>query len=508
METGDAGPSDPQSVWADVSAATFEVISTLILVVDPEGRILAFNPACERLTGYRFDEVRGKCFWEILVRKEDRGPVLALHRELARGRHPNRYRNAWLTKAGTTRLIAWDNTAVPGHDGTIAYIVKTGIDVTAETQTESQHRENAALVQSILNTAPLGIIAIDAHGIVRSFSSSAERIFGYPAREVIGQNISMLMPSPYRESHDGYLRHYLDTGEKRIIGIGRVVLGQRRDGSTFPLELSVGEINLAGEKYFTGFINDITAQQQDKRRVHDLQSELGQVSRVAVAGEMSAVMAHEINQPLAAIVNYLQTLRRMVNTVQGDSRIHEVIGKTVDQAQRATDIIRRLREFTRRGAAEPDWEDLSSVVEQAASLALIGTEDLGVQVHWNMATDLPRVLVDRLQIQQVAVNLMRNALEALTNRPRREISIRCRLREDRKIEVSIADTGSGISEEVKSRLFMPFMTTKPNGTGIGLRICRSMIDAHGGEIWVESPNDKGGATFYFTIPLPADGASA
>jgi two-component system sensor kinase FixL len=491
---------DLMELWQRVGSAAFDVLAALVVVLDPEGRILAVNPACERLTGYTIEELKGHHFWDVFILKEELGPVTALHRELAAGRFPNKFRNSWRLKSGETRIIDWDNTAVLGDDGKVAFVLKTGIDVTDEGKGEFQRVETAAFVQTVLDTAPHAIIVIDARGIIRTFSATAARIFGYTPSEVIGQNVSMLMPSPYRQAHDGYLRHYHDTGEKRIIGIGRVVLGQRKDGSTFPLELSVGEMQVAGQKYFTGFINDITVQQQDKKRVHELQAELGQVSRIAVAGEMSAVMAHEINQPLAAIVNYLETLRRMVGTLKADSRIPDVIAKTIDQAQRATGIIKRVREFTKRGTAEPEWENLTSVIEQATSLALIGTEDLDVQLRWIMSPSLPQVRIDRVQIQQVIVNLVRNAIEAVSGRPRREIFVQAGLRPDNLVEVSIADTGGGIPEDVKSRLFLPFMTTKAQGTGIGLRICRSIIEDHGGEIWAESPNDKGGATFRFTLP--------
>jgi two-component system sensor kinase FixL len=336
-----------------------------------------------------------------------------------------------------------------------------------------------AFARSILDTANDGIITIDSRGAVKSFNNAAERIFGYRQDEANGRNVSILMPSPYREAHDGYIQHYLDTGEKRIIGIGRMVMGQRKDGSTFPMELSVGEMQIGAEKFFTGIVRDMTLQQGDKKRVHDLQAELGQVSRVAVAGEMSAVMAHEINQPLAAISNYLQTLRRLIQD-HSDPRVEDIIGRCLDQAQRTTGIIKRLRDFVRRGEAELGEENLSHVMEQAASLALLGTENLNIRVRWKIEPDLPPVLVERVQIQQVVVNLIRNAVEALADQPRREILVECRKQRDDFLEVRISDSGQGIPDDVKKRLFMPFMTTKAQGTGIGLRICRTILESQGG----------------------------
>ncbi len=212
--------------------------------------------------------------------------------------------------------------------------------------------------------------------MIQSFSSAAERLFGYTADEVIGQNVKLLMPSPYRENHDGYLERYLQTGERRIIGIGRVVVGERKDGSTFPIELAVGEMRSNDRRFFTGFIRDLTEHQKTEARLQELQSELVQISRLTAMGEMASTLAHELNQPLSAITNYLRGSRRLLENPSdaNRTRVREAVDKAADQALRAGQIIRRLRDFVARGESERRVESLNKIIEEASALALVGRQ--------------------------------------------------------------------------------------------------------------------------------------
>src|SRR5215475_11372919 len=211
-----------------------------------------------------------------------------------------------------------------------------------------------AHLASILDTVPEAMIVIDEDGIMQSFSPAAERLFGYSAAEMIGKNVKMLMPSPYRENHDGYIEQYLRTGQRRIIGIGRVVVGERKDGSTFPMELAVGEMRSSNQRFFTGFIRDLTERQQTEARLQELQSELVHISRLTAMGEMASALAHELNQPLTAIANYLKGSQRLLADEPGDrpAMLRDALDKAADQAMRARQIIRRLRDFVARGEAE------------------------------------------------------------------------------------------------------------------------------------------------------------
>jgi two-component system sensor kinase FixL len=368
----------------------------------------------------------------------------------------------------------------------------------AESADNALQRE--AHLKSILDTIPDAMVVIDERGIMQSFSIAAERLFGYTASDVIGKNVKMLMPSPYRESHDGYLDRYLRTGERRIIGIGRVVVGERRDGSTFPMELAVGEMRSRNQRYFTGFIRDLTERQKTEARLQELQSELVHISRLTAMGEMASTLAHELNQPLSAISNYLKGSRRLLedSTDENSATIRDVMDKTSEQALRAGQIIRRLRDFVARGESEPSVESVTKLVEEAGALALVGVKDQGIRAKFQFAPTVDLVLADKVQIQQVLLNLMRNAIDAMAQSERREVIISTRVAADRMIEISVADSGCGIAPEMASQLFQPFVTTKRQGMGVGLSISRTIVEAHGGQIWAES-NPGGGTVFRFTL---------
>jgi two-component system sensor kinase FixL len=359
--------------------------------------------------------------------------------------------------------------------------------------------EREAHLRSILETVPDAMIVIDEQGVMRSFSAAAERLFGWTEAEAIGRNVSELMPEPYRQQHNGYLGRYLTTGERRIIGIGRVVVGERRDGSTFPMELAVGEVRAGEHRYFTGFIRDLTERQTTERRLQDLQSELVHVSRLTAMGEMASALAHELNQPLGAITNYVKGSQRLLDAEPVDrEKIKGALASAGEQALRAGQIIRRLREFVAKGESDRRIESLPKLLEEAGALAMIGAKERGVRLRFSIAADVDLVLADKVQIQQVVLNLMRNAVDAMDEATRRELTVTARRIEDDMVQVSVADTGPGIAPEVLEQLFQPFFTTKATGMGVGLSISRTIVEAHGGRIWVE-PNPGGGTIFHFTL---------
>jgi two-component system, LuxR family, sensor kinase FixL len=358
-----------------------------------------------------------------------------------------------------------------------------------------------AQLQSILNTVPEAMIVIDDAGVIQSFSTAAVRLFGWTPEEAIGRNVALLMPSPYRKEHDGYMHRYMATGERRIIGIGRIVVGERRDGSTFPMELAVGEARVGGERYFTGFVRDLTERRDQERRMQELQSELVHVSRLTAMGEMASSLAHELNQPLSAIANYMKGSVTLLEAGDADpARLRDALARAGDQAIRAGDIIKRLREFVAKGETDHSAEDPARLMEEASALALVGVRDSNLRVELRLDRDTGPVMVDKVQIQQVALNLIRNAIDAMEHSAVRELVITTRRADDGSgVLFSVADTGPGLDPAMADRLFQPFATTKTNGMGVGLSICRTIIEAHGGRIWFE-PSHEGGATFRFVLP--------
>jgi len=357
-----------------------------------------------------------------------------------------------------------------------------------------------AHLRSIIETIPDAMIVIDARGRILSFSAAAEEMFGFKEAELLGENVSALMPSPDRERHDSYLERYLGTGERRIIGIGRVTTARHRDGTTFPIDLHVGETRIGDERLFTGFIRDLTERQQAEMRLHDLQSELAHVSRVTAMGTLATSIAHELNQPLTAIANYVETAAELLDDPDAETLaiVREALIECAAQSVRAGQIVRRLRDFISRGESERRIESLARVVNEASALALVGAGERGVEVQVSLDAKADKVLIDRIQVQQVILNLVRNAIEAMADCPVRRIRIGSRGAREGQVEVTIEDSGPGLAPEVAQSLFQPFISTKSEGMGLGLSICHTIVHGHGGRIWADASN-LGGTAFHFTL---------
>lgn len=386
-------------------------------------------------------------------------------------------------------------------DGGLAGIVVTARDVSAREDNLRSITDNAALLSAILATVPDPMIVIDEHGEITSFSSTAQALFGYSEEEVIGENVKMLMPEPHRGMHDDYMHHYLQTGEKRIIGIGRVVEGMKKDGSHFPIDLSVGEARTGDHKAFTGFIRDLTEKFDAEARMQELHAELVHTSRLSAVGTLASALAHELNQPLTAIANYMAASRDLMDDFNPEtiSLLREALDESCKEALRAGKIVRRLRDFVSKGEIESRILSLSNLINDATTLGLVGAREKGVSWSIEIEPDIDNVLADRVQIQQVMVNLMRNAIEAMAESPSKHLAIRARPLGQEQVEISVADSGHGVPVELIGQLFQPFITTKAQGMGLGLSICRTIIEAHGGHISVES---EGGVGTIFTFTLP------
>ncbi|HUK61324.1 MAG TPA: PAS domain S-box protein [Stellaceae bacterium] len=500
-QTG-SGPHDP--LPASFYVAMMESSEDAIVTETLDGIVTSWNRAAERMFGFTAAEMIGRAVTVIAPGREEESA--RLRARIKAGERIAHHETIRQRKDGQTVAISLSISPLRDAVGHLLGAIRISHNITEERRLRLENAEREGLLLSILETIPDALIVIDERGTIQSFSTAAERLFGYRADEVSGQNVKVLMPSPHQEHHDDYLHRYMTTGERRIIGTGRVVAGLRKDGTTFPMELSVGEVTRAGRRLFTGFVRDLTQRQTAERRIQELQSELLHVARLTEMGQMASGLAHELNQPLTAAANYLQALRRLVD--RGDesslARARSAAESAVGQVARAGEIIRRLREFVKKSEPERREESIVSLIEEASGLALIGAREYGIEVRFRTASELPLAFVDKVQVQQVLVNLIRNAVEAMQASPRRSIVVETHLDGEGLIRVGVLDSGPGIAPEVLERLFQPFVTTKAQGMGVGLSLCRAIIEAHGGRLWAE-PNPDGGAIFRFTVP-PVEGS--
>ncbi|RRN61793.1 PAS domain S-box protein [Caulobacter sp. 602-1] len=471
-----------------------------IYMLDPEGRVLIWNSGGERLKGWREAEVLGQpaaMFYPADARAAGKAEA-----DLGRARALGKFEEEdWrLRKDGSEFLAHVSITTLYDEAGRLQGYGKVVRDVTGHRASERALRASTNHLKSILSTVPDAMIVIDEAGRILSFSSAAERLFGYAEAEIVGENVSKLMPEPDRGHHDEYLNRYVDTGERKIIGIGRVVVGQRRDGGTFPMELSVGEARGDGQRVFTGFIRDLTEPHRTQARLDELQAELIHVARVSAMGTMASTLAHELNQPITAVANYVEAVRDLLERPDPEDlpMIREALTDAAGQAIRAGHIVRRLRDFVARGEVEKSIEDLHGLVDEALALGLMGARESGLAVSVDLDPAASLVLVDKVQIQQVLINLARNAAEATAGRADRRIWVSSRVEAGGLVRVTVADTGAGVSPSVSEQLFTAFVSTKSDGMGLGLSICRTIVEAHGGRIWFE-PRQGGGTQFHFTL---------
>lgn len=360
-----------------------------------------------------------------------------------------------------------------------------------------------ARLASVLGTAVDGIVVMDDAARIILFNKACETLFGYSAEEVRGKNVKMLMPADYAHEHDGYLSHYLETGEKRIIGIGREVRGRHSDGTEFPIELSVGEAATPEGRQFIGIMRDLRPRKAVERRLAEAQAQLVNMTRISALDEMGAAIAHELNQPLTAIMLYLQAARRKASAGGApDEKLVEIVDKGVREAERASQIIQRMRGFVEKRDPERRPVSMAPLIRECLDLVMLGDAHSGVKISAEIPDDLPEISADPVQIQQVLVNLARNALEAVRECKRRVVRVRA-FTEGPDMIVSVSDSGGGVPPEVVPNLFRAFSGVKRRGLGLGLTISRSIAQNHGGDLSVEPLGEDGGAVFVLRLPLDA-----
>lgn len=357
--------------------------------------------------------------------------------------------------------------------------------------------------QALLDAAVDGIVLVDHTGKVRAFNRAAERLFGYSAAEVVGSNVSILMAELDRSAPSKHLERFVRTRIPHVLGRGRQVEARRKDGSIFPVFLSVGAVEGAKPPQFVGFIQDMSFRRRAEQETHRLQERLTHVSRLATVGEMSAGIAHELNQPLTAVANYAQACDRLLGMPDPDiEEIRGALRQITAQAVRAGDIIRRLRALARNDAMKREPTDINLLIGELGELIQLDAKAHDAQYKPQLAAKLPPAAIDRAQVQQVILNLVRNALEALSESSSGppQVTVCTQLLPEGDLEIAVCDNGPGISPAIASRLFDPFCTTKPHGTGLGLAISRTIIKSHQGTLEYRA-NVPAGACFAVRLPL-------
>lgn len=490
------------------------VTDIVFLMLDRQANIIDINPYGCQLLEYPAEKLIGKNWIDYCIPKAQQESVRVVFQQIVDGeRQVDHYENSLVSQSGKEYVLTWHNMERRDKSGNIAGTLSSGIDITERVIKERQTQEALLLAQrkcqAILDNAIEAIIGTDMKGNIISFNNAAEVMFGYLSGEILGQNIRQLMPAPHRQNHDGFMHHYLTTGEAKIIGSGRELTAVKKDGSSFPIHICVTDTIIENEHIFTGLLRDLSKQKAVEQQLQEKETEnhqhrerLAHIARVATLGEITAGIAHEVNQPLAAIATYAQSARRLTNRDTGDiDELNYVLEQIERQAVRASQVIQRIRDLAKLGHSCRNVVQINDIIED--SLTLIAAEANAKQVALvcKLGADLPAVHVDAIQIQQVLLNLILNALQSMdmTQVSQRSITISSACTTDMDIRVTVSDTGSGISKEHRDQLFIPFFTTRKNGMGIGLSICRTLITAHGGSLNIGKPKPKG-SEFYFILP--------
>jgi two-component system sensor kinase FixL len=457
-----------------------------IIVIDARGRIEAFNPGAQRLFGYAAAEVIGQNVKLLMPSPyhEEHDGYLARYLETGRAKIIGVGREV----TGRRR----DGSTFPLHlsvgEMTVGDERKfTGVlhDLSSRVALEEQLRASEARWRAIVDSAVDGIVVIDARGRIEAFNPAAERLFGYAERDVVGQNVTVLMPSPYKEEHDGYLARYLETGQARIIGSGRQVEGRRRDGTTFPLHLSVGEITVGGQRKFTGILHDLSA------RVR-IEAELREQASMARVGEMAAVIAHEVKNPLAGVRGAISVIG---SRLPAGSKDVEIIKEIVARIDALDELMKDLLLYARPPRPRATRVQIGPLV--GATAGLLARDPALRDVAVAVEDAAPPIEVDAEMLKIVFLNLLVNGAHAMHGRGRIRVSV---APEGRTCRIVVADEGPGIPPEVQERVFTPFFTTKTRGTGLGLPTARRLVEAHGGTIEITCP-PAGGTTVTLRLPL-------
>ncbi|MBY6240906.1 PAS domain S-box protein [Methylosinus sp. Sm6] len=469
---------------------------TALFTLDPQGRIASWNHGAQRICGWAAAEIVGRD--GALLYPEDRRGSAALELEHAAAHGGYRGESECLRKDATLFPVETQISPLRDDRGQLRGFARTMRDVSERKRAEREAMANQAHLRALVESAVDGIATLDESGVILSLNSAALQMFGYEASEAIGRPLDLFVPQACDPGR--LLAEWPPTKDAGAPGAGEL-MGRRKDGGAFPLELTIGEAPFDGGRLFIGFLRDLTERRRAEAQMRKLR-----VDRFDLMAQVAAGVAHEINQPLSAIAAYLGTARRLLQRgpAQDPARdLDRILERAIAQVMRSAQIIGQLRGVV--AAAEPDktLQSLHVIIEEARGYAALEPMAAKVAVTVELAAANDRVIVDRGQMRQVLINLERNAVEAMQGADKRELVISTRLVDGGMIRTDIADTGAGLSEEITSLLFEPFVTTKTYGLGVGLAVSRAIVEAHYGRLWAEA-NPGGGAILSFTLPLAGE----
>jgi two-component system sensor kinase FixL len=485
-------PFHPAREADRILAAVLDASDDAIIATDLTGRIFSWNGGAERIYGYAAKEFIGRSLAELILTR-DGHDVRSLLDRIADGSRVEPHDSRHVVKGGHQIDVLMTVSPILDDSGRVVGAAATVRDQTAQRRAERNLRASEARSRAIIETAVDAIILIDRRGQIEAFNQAAERLFGYPAHEVVGRNVSMLMPQPFAAEHDHYLRRYAMTGERHIIGIGREVPALRRDGTTFPGHLSVAELSIEGEIKYTGIVRDLT----DRVK---LEMKLREESGLVRLGELAAVLAHEIKNPLAAVSGAIQVLSERLPSAED----REIVGEVLRRLDGLSSMMSDLLLYARPPKPKCSWVEPAALVDSL--IAFMRHDKQWSQVGVRVEGTAPAVFADAELMKVALQNLLVNAAQAMQMRG--DILVRLEAGDD-EVHLDVVDAGPGIKPDALPKLFTPFFTTKSRGTGLGLPTVRRIAEAHGGTVRVVS-SDVTGTCVRFTLPMsaaPAAGAS-
>jgi PAS domain S-box-containing protein len=486
-----------------------QTAATPIILLTPDLSVIEINAEAVDLYGCPRKTLIGASYFDLLD-PEGRGGITRKDFQGVLTGRPVRGAEGRVRRPdGSERVLLWNANCLKGKGSKALGIIAVAQDITERQRAEEGLREREARLSSIIETAPDAIITIDVHGTVQSFSVAAERLFGYEAGEVVGRNVNILMDSPYREQHDGYLERYLRTGEKRIIGIGRKVEARRKDGTVFPMELAVGEVRIGGTHLFTGFIRDLSARAK-------MEEELRQAQKMEAVGQLTGGLAHDFNNLLTVISGNLEMLEGRI----GRGVHSELLQEAREATELGAKLANRLLAFGRRQPLSPKPLDLNALVRGIMDLL---RRSLGerIEIDVQLAPVLPTTMADPGQVENALLNLAINARDAMPDGGSlvietasefidRDYAVMHPVHEaGQYVMLALTDTGQGMSPEVRERAFEPFFTTKGpgSGSGLGLSMVYGFVKQSGGHVHLYSEVGHG-TTVRIYLPVHEAGGDA